>query len=82
MTTEAILEEIYGELSRAEVKHPGWPENHFEQLTIVNEEIGEANRALLHYYHEKGGYDHYIQELIETAAMCVRVIKNFKAKKQ
>lgn len=71
-----IIREILQELLRAEEKHPGWPECNFRQIAIINEEAGEATKAVLHLHYEKGTKDDLKEELIQTAAMCVRMIKN------
>ena len=64
------------ELKRAEKKHPAWPPNIFEQVAIVNEEAGEVTKAVLHYRRERGSLDEVKEELIQTAAMCMRMLKN------
>lgn len=73
-----ILINIATELSSAEEKWPEWPENYFQQACIVAEECGEAVRAVNEYHndptHER--YQDIINELTQTAAMCVRMIKN------
>ena len=74
------LEKIYNvidtELLRAEKKHPEWPLDMFKQLAIIQEEIGEVTMAVLHYHDESGSLDDIKKELIQTAAMCLRMLKN------
>ena len=69
---------IDAELKRAEKKHPTWPTNIFEQVAIVNEEAGEITKAVLHYKKEGGSFEDVKSELIQTAAMCMRMLKNLK----
>lgn len=64
------------ELKRAEKKHPAWPPNIFEQDAILNEEKGEVTKAILHYKREDGSLDDVKSELIQTAAMCMRMLNN------
>ena len=76
-----ILINIATELSVAEDKWPEWPENHFQQACIVAEECGEAVRAVNEYHDDPTPekYEAIIDELTQTAAMCVRMIKNLEA---
>ena len=64
------------ELQKAKKDHPKWPENMFEQVTIVNEELGEVNKAILHLKHEGGSLQDVKDELVQTAAMCIRMLEN------
>ena len=68
------------ELQRAEIKHPNWPEDLFIQLAIMNEEAGEVNKAVLHYKFEKGSIEDVREELIQTAAMCMRMLNSLEVK--
>ena len=76
-TIQPILANIATELSNAEEKWPEWPENYFQQACIVAEECGEAVRAVNEYHNDPtpDKYEDIINELIQTAAMCVRMIK-------
>ena len=69
----SIIEE---ELKKAEAKHPNYPEDMFRQLAIMNEEAGEATKAVLHYYYENGSLEDVKAELVQTAAMCMRMIES------
>ena len=69
-------EPIDAELRRAEKKHPDWPDDMFRQVAIMNEEAGEVTKAVLHYHYEGGELNHVKEELIQTAAMCMRMLKN------
>ncbi len=68
--------EIEKELVRAKRKHPNYPKDIFVQLAIMQEEAGEVTRAVLHYKYENGSIDNVREELIQTAAMCVRMLEN------
>ena len=65
---------IEKELISAERKHPNYPTDMFKQIAIMNEEAGEATKAVLHYHFEHGSLDDVKNELIQTAAMCVRML--------
>jgi NTP pyrophosphatase (non-canonical NTP hydrolase) len=67
-------DEVQQELERAEKKHPNFPVDMFRQLAIMNEEAGEVTKAVLHYHYEGGTLYDIREELIQTAAMCMRMI--------
>ena len=69
-------DEIQKELERAEKKHPEFPKDMFQQLAIMQEEAGEVTKAVLHYHYENGTLEHVREELIQTAAMCMRMLQN------
>ena len=78
MKTEAIIGDIVAELRRAESKYPEWPADLIHQVAIMQEEGGEAIRAALnHVYHGEPLAD-VRGELIQTAAMCLRCLKNME----
>jgi len=60
------------------MKHPEWPTDMFRQLAIMNEEAGEVTKAVLHYHYEQGSLEDVKSELIQTAAMCMRMLENLK----
>lgn len=62
------------ELKRAEELHPNYPTDIFEQVAIMNEEAGEVTRAVLQYKREGGSIDSVKEELVQTAAMCMRML--------
>lgn len=66
------------ELKRAEKKHPDFPEDMFRQVAIINEEAGEVTKAVLHYHYEGGSLKDLKEELIQTAAMCMRMLGAFE----
>lgn len=76
MTENEAIQKIQQELVKAESKHPSWPTDILHQVAIVNEESGEATRAALQYQYEGGKLEEVQIELIQTAAMCIRMLKN------
>ena len=68
--------EIDSELKRAKTKHPDYPTDLFRQLAIMQEESGEVTKAVLHYHYESGSIDDVKKELIQTAAMCMRMLEH------
>ena len=71
-----ISVEVKNELDRAKEIHPGYPNDMFRQIAIMNEEAEEATKAVLHYHYEKGSIDDVKKELIQTMAMCMRMLEN------
>lgn len=76
MELSHIIDETVAELNKAEAKHPSWPEDVVHQVSIMNEESGEAIRAALQIVYEDGNIKDLKTELIQTAAMCFRILKN------
>ena len=75
-TESEIIGEVLDELLRAETKYPDWPADLIHQVAIMQEESGEAIRAALnHVYHGEPLAD-VREELVQTAAMCLRCLKN------
>ena len=68
--------DIESELNKAIAKHPNYPDDMFRQVTIMNEEAGEVSKAVLHYHYEDGSISDVRKELIQTAAMCMRMLEN------
>lgn len=66
---------IEAELQRAKKKHPDFPTDMFRQLAIMNEEAGEVTKAVLHYHYEGGSKKDIEEELMQTAAMCMRMLE-------
>lgn len=64
------------ELKRAEKKHPKFPTDIFQQLSILQEEAGEVTMAVNHYHWDNGTIEDVKEELIQTAAMCMRMLQN------
>jgi hypothetical protein len=73
-----IIEQVLYELKRAENKFPFWPDDIIHAAAIVNEESGELIRAALQVTYENGNQQDLKTEAIQTAAMCLRFLKNLK----
>ena len=69
-------EMIQNELLDAELKHPNWPVDPVHGVAIMVEEAGEAMQAVLNYVYHGGSLDNVRNEVVQTAAMCYRVLKN------
>lgn len=72
----AVIEK---ELIRAEEKHPAFPSDMYEQLAIMQEEAGEVTKAVIDYHCQSGTIQDVKDELIQTAAMCMRMLLNIMA---
>lgn len=71
------LQLISKELVNARQKHPIFPDDIVHMVAIMQEEAGEATRASLRYYYDEGGtLAELKEEIIQTAAMCLRVLEN------
>ena len=84
-----ILSDILKEVKFAKKKFPNWPQHPAAQAGIVCEEAGELMKSCLELKYEsdndyvKGIYiaDHKANirmEAIQTAAMAIRFLENFK----
>lgn len=69
-----IQEDIWWELQEAEGKFPGWPTDPVHGTAIVDEEAGEALKAALEWYYEDGSQEELDKELVQTAAMALRML--------
>jgi len=78
---ENLLGDIVKEYKKACEKHPEWPSDILHQIAIVNEESGEATRASLQFVYEKGSIEDVRKELLQTGAMCLRMLKGLKYEK-
>lgn len=76
MATDLI--EVIMTLRNAEEKLPNWPDNPFEQICILSEEAGEVVKAALDYHQGTGTLQELKTELMQTAAMCLRTLKNLQ----
>ena len=69
----AVLEE----LSRAEEKHKGWPEDAVHAASILNEEAGKLTQACNDYKFcnstANAPYDRMNKKAVSTAAMALRL---------
>lgn len=77
--TELIAEAqelVAEELEKAILKFPTWPTDPLHAVAVVNEEIGELNKAILQYVYEphKADGDEVRKEAIQAAAMTLRFL--------
>lgn len=72
------MKEVYSALEYAIRKHPIFPYDVVHMVAIMEEEAGEAMRAALQYYYEGGNIKDLKEELLQTAAMCLRCLNNIK----
>jgi hypothetical protein len=72
-----LLPSILHEVRRAEQIHPEWPDDIIYAAAIVSEESGELIRAAIRFKYEEGATKEEIRkEAIQTAATCIRLLKN------
>ncbi|WP_121812764.1 hypothetical protein [Mucilaginibacter kameinonensis] len=76
MRLSEVVNEILIEVNRAESKHPKWPKDRIHAAAIVAEESGELVRAALQEKYEGGYVEEVRKEAIQTAATCIRLLKN------
>ena len=73
-----MIEEIKEELKRAKELYPDFPKDIIHQVSIMNEEAGESIRAALNYYYHGDKISKVWEEVVQTAAMCLRVLENIE----
>ena len=66
---------IDSELKRAKEKHPNFPDDLFQQGSIMIEEAGEVVKAINDWAWFSGSIESVRDELVQTAAMCMRMIE-------
>ena len=77
-STKDIYELIEKELIRAKEIHPNYPLDRFVQFAIMQEEAGKVAKAVNDFHFGKGSLEDVKTELIQTAAMCVRMLETIK----
>ena len=78
-----VISLVMQEVGRAERQYPEWPDDIIHRAAIMAEESGEAVKAALDVCYSNGSQEDYIQELIQTAAMCIRnLIELWKDERQ
>ena len=78
MKNEEIYLLINEELEKAKSKFPLWPDDVIHSVAVMAEESGECIKAALDLTYSDGTKEHLEDELIQTAAMCVRCIENLR----
>lgn len=76
---ERVIQDVFTELSRAEAKFPGFPTDPVHAAAIVVEEAGELQQAALEHTYEGGELEQVRNEAVQTAAMALRFLFNFKS---
>lgn len=75
----AVVLEVLAELDRAKKLHPNFPAGIVRQVAIMAEEAGEAIREANRIEDDGiGDLAELRTELIQTAAMCLRVIEHMR----
>lgn len=73
---DTLRQEIGIELAKAIEKHPHWPKNLNKAVLILTEEAGEVAKAALQFQDEGLPKSKLREEIIQTAAMCIRLLQN------
>ena len=55
-------------------KHPEFVTDLFRGSTILSEESGEVAKAVIDYHYANGSVNDIINELSQTAAVCIRML--------
>ena len=63
------------ELERATKKHPHWPKDILHATMVMAEEAGESVQGALDYTYAKKPKEDFQEELIQTIAMCLRILR-------
>lgn len=66
---------ILNALAEAQEKFPSWPNDPFHAAAILNEEVGELNKALLDFTYKGATIDDAITEAAQTGAMAIRMLQ-------
>lgn len=70
-----IKDGIKNELRWAIDKHPKFPDDPFQAMCIIQEELGEAIQALNNLKHHQQGYINDVYcELLHTIVTCIRTL--------
>jgi NTP pyrophosphatase (non-canonical NTP hydrolase) len=64
------------EQDRANRKHPAFPGEPFQALSILTEEFGELAQAINNFYFHGGGLEHIITEAHHVAVVALRIAEN------
>lgn len=75
MTETAITAAVLTELASAEAKYSWKNNNLIKQALVVLEEAGEVAQAVNNLDEKNGTIEQVQTELIQTAAMCFRMLK-------
>jgi hypothetical protein len=76
-----ITEAVINELEKAKKKHPNFPNDRIHQVNIMLEEAGEVSKAINEFAWNEGSINDVAEELIQTAAMCYRILETIQSYK-
>jgi NTP pyrophosphatase (non-canonical NTP hydrolase) len=78
LSLRPIMDDVIAELNSARESFPLWPEDPLHAVAILNEEVGELNKAILQIAYEphKASPDDVRKEAVQVAAMALRFIHN------
>ncbi len=77
---DKINGQILRELNAAERQFPDWPIEIDRGVAIMMEEAGETQKAAIDYSYGRGTKGEIKTELIQTAAMCIRMLSAMEPK--
>ena len=80
MTEAAIIAAVLTEVASAEAKYSWKNNNLIKQALVVLEEAGEVAQAVNNLDEKNGTIEQVRTELIQTAAMCYRMLKGLDEK--
>ena len=75
-----VIELIFSELKKAEIKHPSWPDDKTHAVAILIEVAGEAMQAAIDYTYSSDVIERekilesLAVELAQTGAMAIRAL--------
>ncbi len=78
METIQITSEFVAELLKAKAKFPRFPTDPVHAVAIMAEEAGEAVQASLLVNYESHSIERIKKEVIQTGAMCIRILNNIE----
>jgi len=86
MDGEKVIDLIFEELKRAELKFPSWPDDVVHQSAIIAEESGELTQSCLDYHYKESEKENYgtsrmKEEAVQVGAMAIRFLLNLKEDK-
>lgn len=78
---QEIFEEIIKELAAAVEKWPGWPSDPIHALAVVQKEVGQCQKEILHccYGSPESDVGTVRREAIQMAAMAIRFLRSLPA---
>ena len=73
---DIVIDWIFGELRKAESKHPGWPTDPIHAAAILAEESGELVQACIDYVYNDEDGEKAVIEAAQCGAMAIRFLLN------